>query len=116
MPVLNCPTVIAPGPVKEATDGALGWTIVSALNNARRDAFDEADAEVVDDIGANYQCAPGCFLVSGQPFPVGVYRYPEGPPRRAWWTFWIAYWAVASIKVSRTLSCIPGTAEASESG
>ena len=115
MIVLNCPTPVAAGPVKEATDGAHGFTIVSALNNARKDAFDEADAEVVDEIGSNYRCAPGCFLVPGQPFPVGVYRYPQ-PPRRAWWTFWIAYWAVATIKVSRTVSCIPGTSETAENG
>lgn len=93
-----------PGPVKTASDGALGLSPATAIRNARKDAFDEADDDVIDSIDANYQCRAGCVLIMHAPYMVGVFRL-KAPPKRAWWTLGFAFWAEGTISVTRLVSC-----------
>jgi hypothetical protein len=104
MRTLPCPSDPVPGPRRTASDGALGTTPAKAFQNARRDALDEADDEVIDAIEDGYECASGCRLLMGPRTIVGV-PFQRRPPRRAWWTFWLAYWAVASAEVTRYVQC-----------
>lgn len=113
MPIVNCPGGPVAGPVKTASDGALGLTPATAIRNARNDAFDEADDDVIDAIDANYRCRAGCVLVKGAPLMVGVLRQRR-PVKRAWWTFWIAYWAEVTVSVTRSVSCQRPVAEDGE--
>ncbi len=104
MPTIDCPGGPVAGPVETASDGALGLRPGSAIRNARRDAIDEADDEVIDTIEDDYECESGCTLVMGPPLVVGVFRLKR-PPRRAWWTFWIAFWAEGTVSVTRSVEC-----------
>lgn len=104
MPIIDCPSDFVQGPVKTASDGALGLTPAAAIRNARDDAFEEADEEVLDEIEDNYECRSGCRLIIGAPLRVGVFRQ-KGPPKRAWWTLFIAFWAEGSISVTRPVRC-----------
>lgn len=104
MPTLDCPSGPVAGPVKTATDGALGLTPVAANHNARRDALEEAADELIDDIEDTYECSSNCRLHIRAPYQVGVTRW-RGPARRAWWTFWLAYWSEATVSVTCIVEC-----------
>lgn len=104
MPTIDCPGGPIAGPEKTASDGAHGLSPASSIQNARKDAIEEADDEVIDAIEDDYECKSDCTLVMGSPLIVGVFRL-KGPPRRAWWTFWVAFWCEGSISVTRSVQC-----------
>ena len=104
MPTIDCPGGPEAGPVETSSDGALGLTPASSVRNARRDALDEADDLVIEAIEDDYECKADCTLVMGPLTVVGVSRQ-TGPPRRAWWTLWIAYWSEVSVSATRFVEC-----------
>jgi len=106
MPVFDCPSGPQPGPQRSATDGALGWSAASALQNAIRDALEEAKDEVRDADYDEYECHDGCELIIGEPFQVGGFQQ-HGPPRRAWWTLGIAFWAKVTMSAACNVECKP---------
>jgi hypothetical protein len=104
--IIDCPSDAVPGPVETGEDGALGLTPGAAIHNARRDAIEEADDKVIDSIEEDYECRSGCQKIMGPMTIVSSFRYR--PPRRAWWTLWIAYWCEGSIRVTRFVQCVRG--------
>lgn len=107
MPVLDCPSDPVQGPVKTASDGALGFSPRKAIQNAIRDALEEAGEEAVEEAEDDYECRSGCRLIISSPYRVGAPR-TRRPPRRAWWTFWIAYWAEATASATVYVRCVHG--------
>lgn len=106
MPItLNCPGGPVAGPEATATDGALGFSAVRALRNAHRDAHEEANSKVAEEITDNYRCQSGCRISMGPITPLG--HRPLGPARRVWWTLWILFWAEYEVKVTRFVQCVP---------
>lgn len=105
MPVLDCPCDPVNGPIRSATDGALGLTPAAAIRNARRDAIEEADDLVIEEIEDEYECKTGCRLVMGPLLVVGFFRQ-KAPPKRAWWTLFIAFWVEGTVSVGRSVQCV----------